>query len=133
MTYEIQLRPRAARQLRALPRNVRTTIARVIESLAENPRPAGAVQLRGTDLLRVRVRDYRVVYEVRDDALLVLVVRVGHRRDLYQALTRGLAWATREFDRASVRGVESSSCPPVLPRGAALPGSMPLVPARREP
>lgn len=86
VTYRVEIRPRAAKQLRDLPRNVRTTIALVIDALAENPRPAGAVQLKGTGFLRVRVRDYRVVYEVVDDRLLVVVVRLGHRRDIYRGM-----------------------------------------------
>jgi mRNA interferase RelE/StbE len=86
VTYWIELRPRAAKQLHGLLKGVRSTIAQVIETLAENPRPARAVQLKGTDFMRVRVRDYRVVYHVRDDVLLVLVVRVGHRRDVYRVL-----------------------------------------------
>jgi mRNA interferase RelE/StbE len=86
VSYTVQFRPRAAKQLKALPKGVRRTIAQVIDALAENPRPSGAVQLKGTDFMRVRVRDYRVVYEVRDDVLLVLVVRIGHRRDIYRGL-----------------------------------------------
>lgn len=86
MTYEVRLRPRAAKQLRELPKNVRTTIAQVIGALAENPRPHGMVALKGTEFMRVRVRAYRVVYEIRDDVLLVLVVRLGHRRDVYRGL-----------------------------------------------
>lgn len=86
MTYRVEVRPRAAKQLRDLPKNVRVTIARVIDALAENPRPAGAVQLKGTDFMRVRVRDYRVVYEIVDDRLLVLAVRLAHRRDIYRGL-----------------------------------------------
>ena len=86
MSYTVQFRPRAAKQLKALPKGVRRTIAQVIDALAENPRPSGAVQLKGTDFMRVRVRDYRVIYEVRDDILLILVVRIGHRRDIYRGL-----------------------------------------------
>jgi len=86
VTYTVKVQPRAAKQLRALPRGVQATIGQVVETLAENPRPPGAVQLKGTDLMRVRVRDYRVVYEIRDDVLLVLVVRVGHRREIYRSL-----------------------------------------------
>jgi mRNA interferase RelE/StbE len=62
------------------------TIVQVIDALAENPRPSGAAKLKGTDFMRIRVRDYRVVYEVRDDVLLVLVVRVEHRRGAYRGL-----------------------------------------------
>ena len=86
MSYTVQFRPRAAKQLKALPKGVRKTIAQVIDALAENPRPSGAVQLKGTDFMRVRVRDYRVIYELRDDVLVVLVVRIGHRRDIYRGL-----------------------------------------------
>lgn len=86
VSYEVRFRPRAAKQLGDLPKNVRSTIARVIDALAENPRPAGATALKGTDFMRVRVRDYRVVYEIRDDELLVLVVRLGHRREVYRGL-----------------------------------------------
>jgi mRNA interferase RelE/StbE len=86
VSYIVEFRPRAAKQLNALPKGVRKTIAQVIDALAENPRPPKAVQLKGTDYMRVRVRDYRVIYEVRDDVLLILVVRVGHRRDVYQGV-----------------------------------------------
>jgi mRNA interferase RelE/StbE len=86
VSYRVEFRPRAAKQLKELPKNVRSTVARVIDALAENPRPQGAVQLKGTGFLRVRVRDYRVIYEVVDDRLLVLVVRLGHRRDVYRGL-----------------------------------------------
>lgn len=86
MSYTVEFRPRAAKQLKALPKGVRKTIAQVVDALAEKPRPSGSVQLKGTDLMRVRVRDYRVIYELRDDVLLVLVVRIGHRRDIYRGL-----------------------------------------------
>ena len=74
MSYTVQFRRRAANELKALPTGVRRTLAQVVEALAENPRPSGAEQLRGTEFLRVRVREYRVVYRVRDDVLLVLVI-----------------------------------------------------------
>ena len=86
MTYTVTFRPRAEKELRALPKNVRAMISQVVDALAENPRPPGAVPLKGTAFMRVRVRDYRVVYEVRDDVLMVLVVRVGHRREIYRSL-----------------------------------------------
>lgn len=86
MTYRVEFRPRAAKELRALPKGVRRTVAMVVDAVAENPRPSGAVHLKGTDFLRVRVGDYRVVYEVREHVLVVLVVRVAHRRDVYRGL-----------------------------------------------
>ena len=86
MTYTVEVRPRALKQLAALPKGVRASIAQAIEALASVPRPPGAVQLKGTAFLRVRVRDYRIIYEVIDDVLLVLVVRVAHRREVYRGL-----------------------------------------------
>jgi mRNA interferase RelE/StbE len=59
--YTVQFRPRVAKQLKAMPKSVRRTIVQMIDALAENPRPSGAVQLKGTDFMRVRVRDYRVI------------------------------------------------------------------------
>lgn len=86
MTYEVRYRPRAAGQLGDLPKNVQITVAKVIDALAENPRPRGAIRLKGTNFLRVRIRDYRVVYQIEDEVLVVLVVRLGHPRDVYRGL-----------------------------------------------
>ncbi len=86
MTSAVRFRPRAARQLRDLPTNVRTTIANVVDALAHDPRPRGAVPIKGTRFMRVRIRDYRVLYQIEDDVLVVLVIRLGHRRDVYRGL-----------------------------------------------
>ncbi|HLH30947.1 MAG TPA: type II toxin-antitoxin system RelE/ParE family toxin [Terriglobia bacterium] len=62
----------------------RKLIARM-ESLANNPRPDGCVKLKGEeDSYRIRVGDYHIVYQIRDKELVVLVVRVGHRREVYR-------------------------------------------------
>ena len=85
MTYRIEVAPGAIRQLRKLEPSARRRVQAAIELLAEQPRPSGAKKLVGGDgEWRVRTGDYRVVYEVRDDVLLVLVVAIGHRRDIYQ-------------------------------------------------
>lgn len=85
MTYRIEVAPGAIRQLRKLEPPARRRVQAAIELLAEQPRPSGAKKLVGGDgEWRVRTGDYRVVYEVRDDVLLVLVVAIGHRRDIYQ-------------------------------------------------
>ncbi|NLT05550.1 MAG: type II toxin-antitoxin system RelE/ParE family toxin [Solirubrobacterales bacterium] len=83
MTYRIELRPAAARALKKLDPPVRRRIQGAITLLAQEPRPPVARALRGRPGLRIRVGDYRIVYTVSDDVLLVVVVTVGHRRDVY--------------------------------------------------
>lgn len=82
--YRIELRPAAARSLRKLDPHVRLRVHGAIALLAQDPRPPGARALRGRSGLRVRVGDYRIIYTVEDDVLLVVVVRLGHRRDVYE-------------------------------------------------
>jgi mRNA interferase RelE/StbE len=84
VTYAIEIAPAASRQLRKLDPQTRRRIQAVVELLSENPRPPAATQLvGGMGEWRVRTGDYRVIYEIEDDRLVVLVVRVGHRRDVY--------------------------------------------------
>ena len=84
MTYRVEVAPAAVRQLRKLDPPVRRRIQAAIELLAEQPRPSGATKLVGGEgEWRVRTGDYRIVYEIHDSMLLVLVVAVGHRRDIY--------------------------------------------------
>ena len=82
--YRIELRPAAVRALRQLDPQARHRIQGAIALLAENPRPPGARALRGRPGLRVRVGDYRIIYTVADEVLLVVVVTLGHRRDVYE-------------------------------------------------
>ena len=85
MTYEVRLAPAAVRQLRKLDPPGRRRVQAAIDLLAEDPRPPGARQLvGGAGEWRVRTGDFRIVYDIRDGALLVLVVKVGHRRDVYE-------------------------------------------------
>ena len=84
MTYRVSLAPSAVRQLRKVDPQVRRRLQAAIELLAENPRPPAATPLvGGAGAWRVRTGDYRIVYEIRDEELLVLVLRLGHRRDVY--------------------------------------------------
>ncbi len=84
MTYRIELAPAALRQLRKLDRAAQRRVQAAIELLATEPRPTGAKKLvGGTGEWRVRTGDYRVVYQIDDDVLLVLVIAVGHRREIY--------------------------------------------------
>ena len=83
--YRIELIPAAARQLADLDQRERRRVSRRIDILAENPRPSGAKKLvGGQDLWRIRVGDYRVIYAIRDEVLLSLIVRIGHRRKIYR-------------------------------------------------
>jgi mRNA interferase RelE/StbE len=81
--YRIELRPAAVRALRKLDPQVRRRIQGAIALLARDPRPPSARALQGRPGLRVRVGDHRIIYTVEDDMLLVVVVRLGHRRDVY--------------------------------------------------
>lgn len=84
MSHRIELRPAAVRALRKVERQDRDRIRGAIALLAEDPRPPGARALQGRQGLRVRVGDYRIIYTVHDDVLLVVVVALGHRRDDYR-------------------------------------------------
>lgn len=85
MTYLVTLTPTAARQLRRFDPQVRRRIQAAVELLATQPRPPAATRLvGGAGEWRVRTGDYRIVYEIKDDRLLVLVLNVGHRREIYQ-------------------------------------------------
>ncbi len=83
--YSIEFTPAALRDLESQPRDSQRRIAKKIDSLAQNPRPAGAVAIKGgAGLLRLRIGTYRVIYKVEDDRLVILVIRIGHRREVYR-------------------------------------------------
>jgi mRNA interferase RelE/StbE len=85
MSYEVQILPKAARQIKALSVEVRQDISFTIQSLANEPRPIGVKKLSGEkDIYRVRVGNYRVLYRIVDKVLVVVVVSVGHRREVYR-------------------------------------------------
>jgi len=84
--YQIAFTPAAQRDLTALDPPTRRRVAHRIEALATAPRPPGAETLAGGEgELRIRVGDWRVIYRVRDDELLILVIKIGHRSDVYRA------------------------------------------------
>ncbi len=83
--YRVEIGSKAQRQLRALPKRLRERIDIRILALAEDPRPPGVKKLQGAeDRYRIRVGDYRVIYTISDDVLLVLVVEVLNRREAYR-------------------------------------------------
>ncbi len=87
MSYRIEFTPRADRQFRGLERSLQIRLGRRIDSLAENPRPQGIKKLSSDeDMYRLRVGDYRIIFQIRKKSLLVLIVRIGHRSDVYRGL-----------------------------------------------
>ncbi len=85
MAYRIELRRSAAKEIRGIGRKRdRQRVVARIAALAEDPRPPGCTKLSGREAYRVRQGEYRIVYTVEDDALVVEVVKVGHRRDVYR-------------------------------------------------
>lgn len=85
MSYSISYSSSVAKTFRKLDRATARRALQAIEKLAEEPRPPGCVQLKGGDgEFRIRVGDYRVVYDVEDEKLIVLVLRLGHRREVYR-------------------------------------------------
>jgi mRNA interferase RelE/StbE len=87
MTYRIEVKPSAADALGKIPQPHQRRIVRRIDRLASNPRPRGAIPLEGSSsLYRIRVGDYRIIYQIQDAALVVLVVRIGRRGDVYRHL-----------------------------------------------
>lgn len=83
--YRIEVAPAAVRQLRKLDPHARRRVQAAVELLATEPRPPGAKKLVGGEgEWRVRTGDYRIVYEIHDEVLRVLVLAVGHRREIYR-------------------------------------------------
>lgn len=83
--YSIDFSPSARRQLAKLSGMVQRRVSRTIDRLAFDPRPAAAKRLAGQgSIWRLRVGNYRILYRIADNRLVVLVIRVGHRRDVYR-------------------------------------------------
>lgn len=85
-TYRVQLKPAAQRDLKKIKDQVVVRrIVKAIDGLETNPRPSGAQAVQGDgSILRIRVGDYRILYTVADKEVRVLVIRIGHRRDVYK-------------------------------------------------
>ena len=83
-SYSVLIKASAAKELEHLPDKLRRQIARRVQALGVDPRPAGCEKLTGEDLYRLRQGAYRIVYAIQDAVLTVLVIRVGHRREVYR-------------------------------------------------
>ena len=85
MPYTVKLDPRAEKELAAADPVMRRRLFAAIVALAENPRPSGVKRLRGpVDLWRVRVGDWRILYNIADRVLIITVLKIAHRREVYR-------------------------------------------------
>jgi mRNA interferase RelE/StbE len=84
MTYRVEVSRRAAKAVTGLEKPIRRKILTAIDALSSNPRPAGCRKLAGQETWRIRVGDYRILYEIHDQVLLVIVIDLGHRREIYR-------------------------------------------------
>lgn len=83
--YEIQFAASAAKEFRSLGMEIKRRIGLAVDALAQNPRPSGVRKLKGHErLYRIRVGDYRLVYEINDSVRLIRVTKIRHRREAYQ-------------------------------------------------
>ncbi len=88
--YDVYFKPSAERELRRLPEDQQRRLVAEIELLAFDPRPDGVVKMAGAEnLWRLRVGRYRVLYEIHDREVDILVLRIGHRKDVYRGKKRG--------------------------------------------
>lgn len=85
MSYLVEVLPKAQKELDILPIKFRNQIERKIESLAINPRPSGIKAMKGKKgLFRLRVGDYRVIYKIENQLLIITIIEVGHRKEIYR-------------------------------------------------
>ena len=83
-SYRLLIKPSASKEIEALPKQDRRRIVAKIMSLSDDPRPPGCEKLSGHDQYRMRQGNYRILYEIHDLDLVVVIVKVGHRRDVYR-------------------------------------------------
>ena len=84
-SYQIEWRKSTSKDFRKIPKNLTQRIVDAVNLLADNPHPVGSTKLAGSDCAyRIRVGDYRVIYEVYEEKVVIEVVKVGHRKDIYR-------------------------------------------------
>ncbi|MHA1683515.1 MAG: type II toxin-antitoxin system RelE family toxin [Promethearchaeota archaeon] len=84
MKFKISWSEKAIKQLEKLPRLIAKQIYHRVDELGEEPRPAGVKKLVGFPYYRIRVGDYRVIFDIQDDKLIVLILEIGHRKKIYK-------------------------------------------------
>ena len=84
MIYTVFIRKSAQKSIARLASSIQDRIFHAIRELASDPRPVGVKKLAGREAWRIRIGDYRVIYEIYDDRLMIIVIVVGHRREVYR-------------------------------------------------
>lgn len=84
MAYQVTIRKRVIKTLQPINEPYYSKLKEAIYNLADNPRPRGYIKLKGRDAFRIRVGDYRIIYEIYDKTLLVDVIELGHRKEVYE-------------------------------------------------
>jgi len=84
MPYTIEIKSSALKELQALPVPIRDRVSSHIDNLAVQPRPIGSKKLSGSQAYRIRVGMYRIVYEIQDQRLIIMIIRIAHRREVYR-------------------------------------------------
>ena len=84
MSYALAFKPSAEKELRKLPRDVIARVVSAIRILVEEPRPHGCVKLTASQSWRIRIGDYRVIYDIDDNARQITILHIGHRREVYR-------------------------------------------------
>jgi len=87
MSWNIEIERKAQKALKKIPNPYKSNLIEAIDSLTKDPRPEGCKKLKGkSDLWRIRVNAYRIVYQIKGDQLRILIIRIGHRSDIYEGL-----------------------------------------------
>jgi len=81
--YKIEIKKSAAKEIRKLPKNDINRIVEKIQMLGSDPRPSGCKKLSGDEKYRIRIGTYRILYSIHDNKLVIFIVKVGHRKDIY--------------------------------------------------
>ncbi len=84
MIYTVIIPKSVHKQLNKLPTFVSDSIVSRLTGIQENPRPIGSLKMRGSEAWRIRIGDYRIIYDIDDEAKVVVVRRIGHRREIYR-------------------------------------------------
>lgn len=84
MNYDFFIERRAQKSLLKISKRTQDKLIQTIQNLSNNPRPEGCKKLTGRDAWRIRVNDYRIIYEIQDQKLVIIIIDIGHRRDIYK-------------------------------------------------